>query len=75
MNEKKGGSKAAATVASAEADLLKAKEAEHRAIAGIEAWYSEHYRRAQRSGGASISADEKAALVRSVKAAITDPKE
>ncbi len=47
---------------------------EQRVVAGIDAWYAEHFHSAAAAGRAPISAVEKASLTKHVSAALT-PKE
>jgi hypothetical protein len=46
-----------------------------RAEAAIERWYAGHYHRAAAEGRAPLSADDKAALIASVREAVAQPKE
>lgn len=60
--------------ADAKTAVLDIDEAVQRAIGGIERWYAEHFHHAAQTGTSPIPADQKAALIAHVKAAIT-PKE
>jgi len=57
------------------ADALDIDEAVKRAIAGVERWYAQHFHAAAVTGSQPIPADQKAALVEHVTAAINPVKE
>jgi hypothetical protein len=61
--------------ADAKAVLIDIEEALKRALAGVEVWYRAHYHKAAVSGSQPIPADQKAALVEHVTAAINPVKE
>lgn len=48
---------------------------EQRVIAGIEAWYERHFHKAAVEGRQPLSADDKAALLKSVTDAVAPTKE
>ncbi len=56
--------------ADAKAAAIDVEEAAKRAVAGVERWYAEHFHRAAQTGTAPIPADQKAALVAHVAAAV-----
>ncbi len=61
--------------ADAKAVLIDIDEAVKRAVAGVERWYAAHFHKAAVSGSQPIPADQKAALVEHVTAAINPVKE
>ncbi|MDE1988896.1 MAG: hypothetical protein KGI82_00370 [Betaproteobacteria bacterium] len=56
-------------------DLLSADEALKRAIAGVEAWYEQHFHAAAVAGRQPIPASDKAALIEHVTGAVNPGKE
>lgn len=61
--------------ADAKAAVVDVDEAVRRAVAGVERWYAQHFHQAALKGAAPIPADQKAALLAHVAAAINPPKE
>ena len=61
--------------ADAQTAVLDIEEAIKRAVAGIERWYAEHFHRAAVAGRVPLPADQQAALVAHVTAAINPVKE
>jgi dihydroorotate dehydrogenase len=59
----------------AERTGVSAEEFAKRALAGVEAWYAEHFHRAAIAGVAPINSAEKAALIAHVTAALVPVKE
>lgn len=55
--------------------VISVEEAVKRAVAGVERWYAAHFHKGAVSGSQPIPADQKAALVEHVTAAINPVKE
>lgn len=79
MNPIESGSPEAPSRASffqrAESDAIAIDDAVKRAITGVERWYAQHFHAAAVTGSQPIPADQKAALVEHVTAAINPVKE
>ena len=62
-------------IAGAKAVAIDVEDAVKRAVAGVEAWYAEHFHHAVQTATPAIPAEQKAALIAHVTAAIKPPQE